>query len=348
MKEPSDRIKAFTELGNNLVSFKNRDTNDGHPLEILIRDGEHYNGWFTEDNVRNAIVAIGESLEEDKINRWLEPYRDLLLKDAKRKTVGIVMAGNVPAVGFHDFLCVLMSGNKFLGRMSSDDNKLIPAIAGILIEIEPGFKDYIEFTEERLQNFDAIIATGSNNTSRYFDYYFGKYPNIIRKNRNGVAVLTGAESDKELQKLGQDIFQYFGLGCRSISKLFVPDGYDFTRLFDALSEYKNITRHHKYNNNYDYYRSIYLLNKVDHFDNGFLMIKEEAGYASPPSVLYFEYYDDLPGLLKKLNKEQDSIQCVVGNPEAGQIPFGNAQKPELWDYADGVDTMDFLLRFLKP
>ena len=338
------RIKAFSELGKTLVSFEERSRNENHPLENLIRDGVHYNGWFTEENVRNAIVAIGESLSEKKIEKWLEPYTVILNNSTEPKRAGVVMAGNVPAVGFHDFLCVLMSGNGFLGKLSSDDNKLMPAIADILTGIEPAFKDYIEFTGEKLQNFDAIIATGSNNTSRYFDYYFGKYPNIIRKNRNGVAVLTGKEAISELKKLGQDIFQYFGLGCRSVSKLFVPNGYDFDRFFDALSDYKDITRHHKYNNNYDYNKSIYLLNKIEHFDNGFLIIKEDTGYASPPSVLYFEYYDNLTELAGRLKTEREFIQCIVCKPEIfpDTVTFGNAQKPELWDYADGVDTMAFL------
>ncbi len=345
MIDLENRIKAFSELGKNLLSFKDKEINEDHPLENLIRDGVHYNGWFTEENVRNAVVAIAESLEKGKIIKWLEPYRSVLSKNEKPLTVGVVMAGNVPAVGFHDFLSVLMSGNKFLGKMSSDDNKLMQAIADMLIEAEPAFKDYIEFTEEKLQNFDAIIATGSNNTSRYFEYYFGKYPNIIRKNRNGTAVLAGNETSDELKRLGQDIFYYFGLGCRSISKLFVPKGYDFTILFDALSDYKDIMHHHKYSNNYDYYKSIYLLNKVDHFDNGFLMIKEDTAYSSPPSVLYFEYYDDIAGVMNRIETEQEFIQCVIGNSDVvrGAIPFGNAQKTELWDYADGVDTMAFLL-----
>jgi hypothetical protein len=345
MIDIENRIKAFSELGNTLVSFDERNRNEGHHLEILIRDGVHYNGWFTEENVRNAIVATGESLKDNKIKKWLEPYMDELLKSNNILTIGVVMAGNVPAVGFHDFLCVLMSGNRFLGKMSSDDNKLMPAIADILIGIEPDFKEYIEFTEDKLQNFDAIIATGSNNTSRYFDYYFGKYPNIIRKNRNGVAVLTGSETEEELKKLGKDIFQYFGLGCRSVSKLFVPEGYDFKELFEALSGYENITHHHKYSNNYDYNRSIYLLNKTEHFDNGFLMVKEDTAYASPPSVLYFEYYDNISSLSARLEIERENIQCIVGNPDILReaVPFGDAQKPELWEYADGVDTMGFLI-----
>jgi len=339
------RIDTFEALGEKLVSFKDANVNDNSRLEILIRDGVHYNGWFTEDNVRNAIVALGDSMINGKIGRWLEPYMDAFVGNENSGTVGVVLAGNVPAVGFHDFLCVLMSGNKFLGKMASDDNELMPAIADILTGIEPTFKDYIEFTEEKLQNFDAIIATGSNNTSRYFDYYFGKYPNIIRKNRNGVAVLTGKETLDELKNLGQDIFQYFGLGCRSVSKLFVPKGYDFSRLFESLSGYNKITHHHKYSNNYDYYRSIFLLNKINHFDNGFLMIKEDISYASPPSVLYFEYYNNLNDLENRLRNEQEFIQCVVGSPDvlSNAIPFGNAQNPELWDYADGVDTMAFLL-----
>ena len=342
------KIEAFRILGQFLKSFEKPNKNkDVEKLDKLIRESHLYNPWFIEKNVRYALVAIGKSLEEDNIRKWIEPYNESLEKQNIAKTVGVVMAGNLPLVGFSDFLCVLMSGNKILAKLSSDDNKLLPAIADKLIEIETGFKDYIKFTEEKLQNFDAIIATGSNNTSRYFEYYFGKYPHIIRKNRNGVAVLTGKESEEDFRKLGDDIFMYFGMGCRSVSKVFVPEGYLFNSFFEAIEDYKYVGEHHKYNNNYDYYKSIYLINTLKHLDNGFLLVKNDSSYSSPPSVLYFEEYKNIKNLNNRLIAESGQLQCTVSNSKeiSGAVSFGMAQNPELWDYADGVDTLEFLLNF---
>jgi hypothetical protein len=221
----------------------------------------------------------------------------------------------------------------------------LPAVAGLLVELNPGFKEYISFTNEKLTNFDAIIATGSNNTSRYFEYYFGKYPHIIRKNRNGVVIFKGNESKDELTKFGRDLFLYFGLGCRSVSKAFVPKGYKFDTLFESLSGYRKVIDQFKYKNNYDYYKSIYLINKIKHLDNGFLLVKEDQGIASPPSVLFYEEYEDKTALKNKLADEKDNIQCIVSNTDfiRDNVALGNAQNPELWDYADGVDTLEFLL-----
>lgn len=337
------RIRAFSILSENLKEIINSDRE--HKLLELINESHIFNPWFTDDNVRFAITSIAESMAEENIRMWLNPYLLKLGKEKNPKTVGVVMAGNLPLVGFHDFLSVLISGNKILGKVSSDDNKLLPLIIELLLEIEPEFKDYIHLTEDRLSGFDAIIATGSNNTARYFNYYFGKYPNIIRKNRNGVAILSGDENPEELKNLGMDIFAYFGMGCRSISKLFVPEDYKFDQLFEAFEDYKKVTEHHKYNNNYEYYRSIYLVNQLPHFDNGFFMIKEQEGYASPPSVIYYETYFKLKNVENKIKVDQELIQCVVGRDGLIKniIPFGKAQQPELWDYADGVDTMEFLL-----
>ncbi|MBM3437012.1 MAG: acyl-CoA reductase, partial [Bacteroidetes bacterium] len=252
---------------------------------------------------------------------------------------------NIPLVGFHDFLCVLMSGNRIIGKLSSDDNKLLPMISKKLIEFEPGLENYITLTESKLENIDAVIATGSNNTSRYFGYYFGKYPHIIRKNRNGIAVLGGHETNADLEKLGKDIFLYFGMGCRSVSKLYIPKGYSFDRLLQSLEKFRFVTDHHKYTNNYEYYKSIFLINGDPHFDNGFLLLKQDRAYASPPAVLFYEEYDDLKLLLQRIRNDFQEIQCIVSNLDQlnDAIPFGSAQKPELWDYADGVDTMEFLL-----
>ena len=340
------RIEAFNSLGQFLKSFeKPNNSEDIEKFDKLIRESNLYNPWFIEKNVRYALAAIGDSLKEDNIRKWIEPYNKAIGNNKGEKTVGVVMAGNLPLVGFSDFLCVLMSGNKILAKLSSDDNKLLPAIADKLIEIEAGFKDCIEYTEEKLQNFDAIIATGSNNTSRYFEYYFGKYPHIIRKNRNGVAVLTRDESEKDFRKLGDDIFMYFGMGCRSISKVFVPERYSFNNFFEAIEEYKYVGEHHKYKNNYDYYKSIYLINNLKHLDNGFLLVKEDSSYSSPPSVLYFEQYENIKNLNNRFITERGQLQCIVSNSNEipGAVPFGKAQQPELWDYADGVDTMGFLI-----
>lgn len=341
------RVAAFIKLGELLRSYDDSTIqNRNNQLSILARlidESNLYNPWFTPDNVRNAVVSIGYSLKVEKIEKWLRLYDLKEVKESKR--VGVVMAGNIPLVGFHDFLNILISGHRFFGKLSSDDQKLLPAIAEILFDIEPGFKGQIEFTDGKLEEFDAIIATGSNNTARYFEYYFGKYPHIIRKNRNGVAVITGQETKDNLAEMGKDLFLYFGMGCRSVSKVFVPMEYKFDLLYEALEAYKYVSDQFKYNNNYEYYKSIYLINTVTHFDNGFLLIKEDQGYSSPPSVLFYEEYEDILTMNNRFMLDQDQIQCVVSNSIEieNSIPLGQAQNPELWDYADGVDTMKFLL-----
>ena len=254
------------------------------------------------------------------------------------------MAGNIPLVGFHDFLCVLLSGNKVLAKLSSNDNLILPFLSKILLEQNPELKAYINFTEEKLENFDAVIATGSNNTSRYFEYYFGKYPNIIRKNRNSVAVLTGNETHEELALLGQDIFRYFGLGCRNVSKLFVPEGYNFDAFYTSIFEFQDIINQNKYANNYDYNKAVYLMSNMNILDNGFLILKEDESFASPIACLFFEHYKDQSSLKEKLQLQEENIQCIVSNGWfEDEIPFGKTQIPALMDYADSVDTLQFLL-----
>lgn len=259
--------------------------------------------------------------------------------------IGLILAGNIPLVGFHDVLCVLASGHHALIKASSNDTRLIKYILNLLVEIAPEFKTRFTFVE-RLAHFDAVIATGSNNTSRYFEYYFGKVPHIIRKNRNSIALLTGNETKEQLFLLGHDIFDFFGLGCRNVSKLLVPAGYDFVPFFEAVEPHQPIIHHHKYNNNYDYNKSIYLVNSDKHLDNGFLLVKEDERLASPLAVLYFEYYDDMPAATSRLAELSEAIQCIVthGHIDIGNqvVDFGQSQQPRLWDYADGVDTMAFL------
>jgi len=293
--------------------------------------------------VRQAVTGIGRSLEKFKLQKWIGQYPELN-NTKKRISAGVVMAGNIPLVGFHDFLSVLISGNKFTGKLSSKDNILLPLVADILMEIYPAFRDLIQFTDQHISDSDMVIATGSANTSRYFDFYFGNSPNIIRKNRNSVAILDGAESEQELQLLGDDIFRYFGLGCRSISKLYIPAGYDFNLFLSAIEPYVFIIDHSKYANNYKYNRSILLMNQTKHEDNGFVLLKEDESIASPIGVLFYQYYNKKELLKSHFEDNRDIIQCFVsGNPDFNAIPPGKAQDPEVWEYADNIDTIEFLL-----
>jgi len=311
----------------------------------LIKVQKNYNAWFTEEFVKYAINEISEWLTESNLNIFIEKYPEVK-KVNMPKNIGVIMAGNIPLVGFHDFLCVLITGNKFIGKLSSKDSQLLVLVAEILIKIDYEFNDYINFEEKHLKNIDAIIATGSNNTSRYFEYYFGKYPHIIRKSRCSAAILNGKETKEELAKLADDIFIYFGLGCRNVSKLYVPENYNFNHFFEAVEKYNYLYEHNKYANNYDYNRSILLVNQIQHFDNGFLLLKESEEYFSPISIIYFEYYKDVIKLAEKINTLNDILQCIITKDInfADRIDFGNSQRPELKDYADNIDTIDFLTR----
>lgn len=342
------RIEAFSTLGGVLEqigkekAFK-ADSHDLESFEQAFDKALASNAWFTPESVFSMLQSIGESMKTEELARWTKMY-DL---DAMQepKCIAVVMAGNIPAVGFHDFLSVLMAGHTIQAKLSSDDKFLIPAIADLLIRIEPAFSDKISFTDEKIKDFDAVIATGSNNTSRYFNYYFGKYPHIIRKNRHALAVLTGNETVAELKALGDDIFMYYGLGCRNISRLFVPEGYDLKTFFEAIEEFSSVGDHHKYRNNYDYNKSVYLINGDPHFDNGFLLLKEDHAMTSPVSVLHYERYQSAEELNAFIAGNTENIQCVVSvSDDIPQgIPPGTAQYPNLWDYADGVDTMEFLI-----
>ncbi|MDO5104451.1 acyl-CoA reductase [Capnocytophaga sp.] len=317
--------------------------NDQHfeKFKEILQIAEQQNGWFTADNLQFACKSWAEALTEENINKWLERYN---FENVTPKTVAIIMAGNIPLVGFHDFLSVLMSGHKAVVKLSSDDKVLLPFIADFLQQTEPSWQGKFVFTDERITDFDAVIATGSDNTARYFEYYFGKKPHIIRKNRNSVAILTGKEAENELFQLGKDIFTYFGLGCRSVSKVFVPKNYDFDLLFKAIYPFKDIIHGQKYANNYDYNKAVYLMSLFKLRENGFLILKEDASYASPIATLFYEFYDDLQQLKEKLQTDSDKIQCVVAKGfMENEIPFGKTQEPQLWDYADGVDTMAFLI-----
>lgn len=327
-------IIALKKLGDFLV-------NPDAGFQNLISSAANSNAWFNPEEVEKSLQALRQMLNAEDLEHW---FKSIAISDSPKK-VGLILAGNIPMVGFHDVISVLATGHIALIKLSSADDKLLPAVLRKLVEIEPLLESQIVYVE-RLKDFDAVIATGSNNTSRYFEYYFGKVPHIIRKNRNSVAVITGQESFEQLALLGHDIFDYFGLGCRNVSKLYIPEDYDIKNFFEPIESFKGIINHFKYNNNYDYNKSIYLVNLTHHYDNGFLLLKEDSSLSSPLAVLYYEKYSNLAELEALLNKEAEKIQCVVSTaPLKLEVPvlgFGQSQSPKLWDYADNVNTVEFL------
>lgn len=314
-------------------------------LTEAVSQSMTHNGFFTEENILFALGSIAQMIEKKHIRNWIDHYRPAIEKEKKSKTVGVVMAGNIPLVGFHDFLCVLISGNKFYGKLSSDDKYLLPAIAEILCRIDERYIELIKFSDDRLQGFDAVIATGSNNTSRYFDYYFGKYPNIIRGHRNSVAVLSGDETDDQLKLLAEDIFRYFGLGCRNVSKIFITENYNLQRLISMMEPYSDVINNNKYKNNYDYYRTIFMMDNRTITDAGFFLMIEDSSLYSPVSAVNYEVYMNIDEVKSYLRENAAYIQCIVGNNSciSGCVNFGMTQHPELFDYADNLDTLEFLL-----
>ncbi|WP_081211658.1 acyl-CoA reductase [Salegentibacter sediminis] len=347
-----DRKAHFIKLGDFLANFEinpqKKPEIQNDYLEIYKELNEkidaaiHYNGWFTRENVVFSLQQWSEALTRKNLDQWLDRYDFSAIQP---RTVGIVMAGNIPLVGFHDFLSVLLAGHKVVAKLSGNDKQLMPVLARFLIQLDPEYKNRISFTENGLENFDAVIATGSNNTARYFEYYFSKVPSIIRKNRNSVAILTGNETPEELEALGEDIFRYYGLGCRNVSKLYVPKNYNFDDFFKAMYKWNPIINQAKYANNYDYNKAVYLMSNFKLLENGFLILKEDSGYSSPIATVFYETYVKSELLREKLKDESEKIQCIVKkDPDDNEVKFGHTQKPQLWDYADNVDTMEFLLK----
>jgi hypothetical protein len=339
------RCEAFAELGS-LLRKTISDIGRGEKTDMdqLIRSQYNKNQWFTSENVIAAISAVADELTPGNLEKWTSMYPELE-NSSEKHNVGVIMAGNIPLVGFHDFLCVLITGNKLIARTSSKDSDLIVYISELLCSINNEFREMINFTEGTLTGFDAVIATGSNNTSRYFEYYFGKYPHIIRKNRNSIAILDGTETYDEIKELGKDIFSYFGLGCRNVSKIYLPEGYDIANLTRCWNDYSPVAMNSKYANNYDYYKAIFLVNREPFTDTGYLLMKEDKKIASPVAVLYYEYFSTYGNLIKEIKLIEENIQCTVSK---NHTPFGQAQKPALWEYADGIDTIEFLLKKKSP
>jgi hypothetical protein len=316
-------------------------------LEEKLLMAERRNPWFVQAFTHHAFDAIADKfLNQQKLDSWLLNYQ---VKEL-RKTIALIFAGNLPLVGFHDFLCCYVTGAKMKIKLSSKDDELFPFVIKRLSQIDPEVKDRIEIADT-LKDFDAVIATGSNNTNRYFEYYFRNYPRLLRKNRNSVAILSGEETKEDLEKLADDIFLYFGFGCRNVSKLYVPVGYDLTQLFPAFEKnYKWLHSHNKYMNNYDYNRTLLMLNKTLHLANEFVMLVENTSIPSSIATLNYETWHDEEVLATHLKHNADKLQCIVAREPAqwtfAPQPFGSTQQPELNEYADGVDTMEFLFSLI--
>jgi hypothetical protein len=353
-------LQTFSILGKFLKQFSSVSFREEPGLEKInalfadrflkaIIEAEVFNPWFTRDFMLYSFSSISEMLEEEKLRSWLEKYP---LQDSirgKKMNVGIIMAGNIPMVGFHDLLSVCFSGNIAIVKMSSKDEKLFPLVHEVLCFTDPSFKESVILSDQFLKNIDAVIATGSDNSSRYFEYYFGKYPHIIRKNRNSAAILTGTETEDDYKKLADDVFLYFGMGCRNVSKIFIPNGFNIPHMLDNFESYSYLYNHNKYANNYDYHKAIYLVNLLQHLDTGYLLIKEDRSYSSPVGVLFYEYYDSLSNLKSRLETDSEKIQCTVCRPGLieNSTGFGQSQRPGLNEYADNADTIKFLLNLNK-
>ncbi len=327
-----ERISLFSSLGKLIKN--SLDTK----FEEKINQAIELNPWFTKHHITTSFDSISQMLEEESLVNWTVSYN---LSETKTKDVLIITAGNIPIVGFHDLLCVLISGHKAILKISSKDNILMKYIIELLIAIDSRIADYIVIVDDIVKNkYDALIATGSDNSSKYFNYYFKDYKSIIRKNRRSVAILNGEETDEDLKQLAKDIFLYFGLGCRNVSKLYLPSGYDTDKLFNAFFDYKDVINHLKYSNNYDYNKTVYLMNSEKLLDNGFVLLKEDKSIQSPVATVFIEYYNNRSDLNNFIEENKVLFQCIVSKDD---IEFGQTQFPKINDYSDQVDTIEFLL-----
>ena len=336
------QISGLAKLGIYIAQFlETKPENYNEKQEIfnaLLRKSEIENTWFTQDNQKFALKQWIALLTPSNLNEWLKNYES----SSKAKRVGLILAGNIPMVGFHDVISVVLSNHIPVIKLSSKDKRILPFLLEMWNDLSAGNVTY-ELVE-RLQNFDAVIATGSNNTARYLEYYFKDQMSIIRKNRTSVAVLKGDETQEDLELLAEDIFRFFGLGCRNVTRLFIPEDFLIDRLFESFINYKDIINHNKYANNYEYNRAIYLLNAERFWDNNFVMLKESEELFSPLSVLNFSRYKDLQEVTDFIQNNEENVQTIVAKDELGfdSIPLGSAQNPGLGTYADKVDTMKFL------
>lgn len=333
-----DRISAFVALGEYIDQLLTEASLKGTFQEIQ-KQTEKNNAWFTESSIKRSLSETSNLLKSDKLYDWLSAY-SISEQQTSPLTIGVVMAGNIPLVGFHDFLSVLISENKLAARVSSKDNILIKHLSEALKNIEPRFLDQISFHDNLPPNIEAVIATGSNNSARYFEHYYGELPHIFRKNRNSVAILESEISDDEIVKLGTDVFYYFGLGCRNVSKLYIPPNFDLLRLNQQWTVFNDVLETNPYKANYRYQRALMRTDNIKHLDLGNILLVEDSAFSSPVSVLNFEYYNSLEEVNSMLKLNLDNIQVIMGS---GHYDFGSSQSPALNDYADDVDTLAFLL-----
>lgn len=337
----SERITAFVRLGEELKSKKIND------LQKIIQNEHLYNPWFITPFVQTSIDNISLWLEKETLENFLKKYYYLIENEKITQNIGIVMAGNIPLVGFHDFLCVLLAGEKAICKLSSDDKRLLPAIVAILLQIEPRFSSQIHFVEQKISSVDKIIATGSDVTMSMMATYFANIPTLLRGHRNSIAVLDGNENDTQLSALTDALFLYFGMGCRSVSKIYIPHGYDFKRLFQSIdNQYKTIlSQHHKYLNNLEYQKVVHLIDNQVFLDQGVSIFKEDEKLHSPLSVVHYQFYGNKKDLYEQLSAQKDKIQCMCSNvmPYSEFIAFENAQQPCLYEFANEIDTLHFIL-----
>jgi hypothetical protein len=348
--ELAERVNVFVQLGHLFQLFAKSAAWPGHgcglgeseytAFDRSITRAITRNGWFTEDNIRHALGGLAAMLKEHELKQWTDRYS--IPADVRPRAVGLILAGNIPLVGFHDLLCTLIAGHTARVKSSSDDAGLTEAVITLIGHLSPDLAARITVVKERLGEVEAVIATGSDNTARYFEHYFGHLPRIVRRSRTSVAVLDGSETPEELAALGEDLFRYFGLGCRNVTKLYVPRDFDLDRLFGAILPWAHIAHHNKWANNYDYHKAIWMMDRAPLIENGFVLLKEDAGLHSPLGSIYYERYDHRAQVNAALGERASQIQCIV---EHGHVPFGQAQHPGVADYADGVDTMKFLLSF---
>ncbi len=344
------RIQAFVALGLEIRQLLEDPESQAlnvrqQQLKKLAANLYLSNAWFSPDQVELALQGLVRLLDEDALRGWLESYKSSLDKPSAA-TIGVVMAGNLPAVGFHDFLCVLLSGRKITAKLSSDDRLLLPALAAMLVAIEPGFANDIHFSDGKLLPFEAIIATGSNNSSRYFEYYFAQYPRIIRRSRTSVAILNGLETEADLALLANDVFSFYGMGCRSVTHVFLPEGFSPIRFLEQCGQWSHLQHHSKFFHNYEYHRAGFLINQIAHFDNGFLILKEDAAWQSPVAVLHYSMYTNYEDVKSEILQRREEVQVVAmlkPDKDLQAVPFGTTQMPGPADYADGVDTLQFIL-----
>ena len=340
----NQRIQVLADLGE-MIRFELNSSPYNEAFENLLNKVNHSNPWFTIESIIQSLSSWSILLENNHLNQFISGYETQLFEKNNDKVVLLILAGNIPLVGMHDVVCSFLSGSKSMIKVSSKDALLIKYLIEQIGKINPVASKYFEISEAKAQGFTHVIATGSNNSARYFDHYFSKFPNIIRKNRSSLAIITQETTDTELEYLANDVFQYFGLGCRNVTQLWVPRSFDFDRLKSAFKAYAMIINHNKYVNNYDYHKAIALMNGDPFIDFEFILLQNKPMLKSPLGVLHYNFYENVTEVDSYIQEHRADIQCVVSSESTSfnEVNFGQTQQPKLWDFADQIDTLQFLL-----